>query len=177
MGRWRAGWVLAAVAAALMVAAACGGDEPEPAADGGTAGRTEATATPAQNTTGRPAVTVSTHPELGRILTDADGRTLYVFTRDQESTSTCYDQCEQLWPPLYAQSGTPAAGQGVTGRLGVTTRRDGRQQVTYDGKPLYYYQADQAPGDARGQGVNNVWFVVQVGQAAGGPSGTGSIDY
>ncbi|HEY8489671.1 MAG TPA: hypothetical protein VIO14_01630, partial [Dehalococcoidia bacterium] len=103
MGRWRVGWVLAAVlAATVTLAAACGGDdEDQPAAGGETAAGTEATATPAGGGAARTAVSVSEHPQLGRILTDAEGRALYVFTRDGENTSTCYDQCEQLWPPLY----------------------------------------------------------------------------
>lgn len=178
-------WVLMTVLALAAVAVACGDDE-----DGSTAeepsGGTAATATqPAQPTqpsggSARVTVTATNHPQLGRILTDADGKTLYVFTRDGENTSTCYDQCERTWPPLFADSGTPTAGEGVMGRLGVTTRRDGRQQVTYDGKPLYYYQADQAAGEARGQGVNGAWFVVQVNQAAGGAGqggGTTGYDY
>ena len=108
---------------------------------------------------GQTVVTVYDHPDLGPILADEQGRILYVFLRDEAGVSNCYDTCEQNWPVLLAQ-GRLVAGDGVAGRLGVTTRRDGTRQVTYDGMPLYYFVADQATGQANGQGVNGVWFVV-----------------
>ncbi|MBI3968074.1 MAG: hypothetical protein HY329_20745 [Chloroflexi bacterium] len=86
--------------------------------------------------------------------------TLYLFTRDQANVSNCYDQCAQLWPPLLIATGEPMAGPDVPGRLGLHTRRDGSRQVTYNGLPLYYYTPDTQPGDARGQNVGGVWFVV-----------------
>jgi predicted lipoprotein with Yx(FWY)xxD motif len=45
---------------------------------------------------------------------------------------------------------TPAAGPGLTGRLGIIHRSDGSTQVTYNGKPLYFYAGDVAPGDTNG---------------------------
>jgi predicted lipoprotein with Yx(FWY)xxD motif len=106
-------------------------------------------------------VQVSDHPELGKILTDANGRTLYLFTKDGENVSNCYDQCAVNWPPLLVGAGEePAAGPGLPGQLGTITRTDGGRQVTYNGMPLYYWAADSNPGDASGQGVGDVWFVV-----------------
>lgn len=107
----------------------------------------------------RTPVTVFDHPDLGPILADDQGRVLYVFLRDEAGVSNCYDVCEQNWPVLSVE-GVPAAGEGVTGTLGVMTRNDGTRQVTYEGMPLYYFVADQAAGQANGQGVNGVWFVV-----------------
>lgn len=109
-------------------------------------------------------VQVAEHPQLGRILVDARGRTLYVFLRDEPNVSNCYDQCAQTWPPLLLSgSEQPSAGPGVGGELGTTTRRDNTRQVTYNGMPLYFYVRDDDPGDAYGQGVGNVWFVVPPG--------------
>jgi predicted lipoprotein with Yx(FWY)xxD motif len=111
---------------------------------------------------GMPTVQVRMHPQYGNILTDPQGRTLYRFTRDQPNVSNCYDQCAQVWPPLTLDSGDPVLPPGVGGTLGVITRRDGSRQVTYNGMPLYYYAPDIAPGDTNGQGIGNVWFVVEV---------------
>lgn len=109
-------------------------------------------------------VQVSDHPELGMILTDGEGMTLYMYTRDAENVSSCYDQCAVNWPPLLVDEGAePVAGEGLTGELGVIDRTDGGRQVTYNGMPLYYWIQDSQPGDATGQGVGDVWFVISPG--------------
>jgi predicted lipoprotein with Yx(FWY)xxD motif len=57
--------------------------------------------------------------------------------------------------------GDPAAGEGVNeDRLSSITREDGSSQVTYNGWPLYYFVADEKPGDANGQDSGGRWFVV-----------------
>jgi predicted lipoprotein with Yx(FWY)xxD motif len=104
--------------------------------------------------------------DLGDILVDGDGNTLYVFEPDAQGASTCYDSCEGNWPPLV---GDVAAGDGVDGSLlGTAARTDGTDQVTYNGWPLYYFAHDAAPGDVNGQGVGDVWYVVSpAGDAVG----------
>lgn len=97
---------------------------------------------------------------LGNILTDQQGMTLYLFTRDKENLSVCYDRCATIWPPLLVGNVTPTLAEGLGGTLGTTLRNDGNYQVTYNGKPLYYYYTDTAPGDTKGQGVGNVWWVL-----------------
>jgi predicted lipoprotein with Yx(FWY)xxD motif len=57
-------------------------------------------------------------------------------------------------------TGTPTAPDGVTGKLGTTTRTDGSLQVTYNDQPLYFFVGDTKAGDTTGQGVGNVWYVV-----------------
>ena len=107
-------------------------------------------------------VRVANSEELGRFLVGADGMTLYLFTVDEEGVSNCYDQCAAAWPPLLVQTGEmPVPGFGVTGELGVTERTDGTLQVTYDGRPLYFWINDEEPGDTTGHEVNDVWFVVE----------------
>lgn len=92
-------------------------------------------------------------------LVDSQGFTLYTFAHDHEGESTCYDRCAEEWPPLTLESGAePTAGENVPGELGTVEREDGSMQVTYMGFPLYYYHEDEAPGDANGQGVADVWF-------------------
>jgi predicted lipoprotein with Yx(FWY)xxD motif len=97
--------------------------------------------------------------DLGEIVVDAEGRTLYMFLADESSESTCYDECEETWPPLTVD-GEPVAGEGVHGSLATSARTDGSTQVTLDGHPLYYFGADETPDDIKGQGVGDVWFVV-----------------
>jgi predicted lipoprotein with Yx(FWY)xxD motif len=98
--------------------------------------------------------------DLGEVLVDAEGMTLYLFTQDSEGTSACVDGCAEAWPPLVAD-GEPTAGDGVDAALlGTIERADGTTQVTYAGHPLYTYAADEAPGDTVGQGVGDVWYAV-----------------
>lgn len=99
--------------------------------------------------------------DLGEILVDDEGTTLYLFTPDAQGESTCYDDCEVNWPPL---TDGAEAGSGVDAAMvGSTTRSDGSEQVTYNGWPLYYFAGDVAPGETNGQGINDVWFVVSPG--------------
>ena len=147
---------VAGVALALsMGVSACGDDEPaEPAAD------EEEQAAPAE-----PATVQTADSGLGTILVDADGNTLYVFDADEDGTSTCYGECEDNWPPLTADA--PTAGEGADeSLLGTTERDDGSVQVTYDGRPLYFFAGDAAPGDTNGQAVGDVWWVVDAEGAA-----------
>ena len=97
---------------------------------------------------------------VGPYVTDAQGRTLYEFTRDQGTTSACVDNCLVTWPPYNQASGAPTLGPGLGGTVGVAVQADGRRQVTYNGKLLYYYRTDTGPGDTNGQNVGGVWFVV-----------------
>ncbi len=98
--------------------------------------------------------------EDGDFLVDAEGRTLYVFLNDQDGRSACTGECAENWPPLTVE-GEATAGEGVgEGELGTIEREDGDTQVTYHDRPLYYFAADKNPGDVKGQGVGDVWFVV-----------------
>ena len=96
--------------------------------------------------------------DLGDILTDADGITLYLFMPDAQGDPTCYDECADTWP---AFTGTVSAGAGLDASLlGTVVRTDGGEQVTYNGWPLYYFANDAAAGDTNGQGLNDIWWVV-----------------
>jgi len=142
----------ALVAALTVAAAACGGDD-EPS---GTVA-TEAPTTTATQEAGATTVAVA-NSRLGDILVDAEGRTLYVFTKDKGDQSACSGQCATNWPAL---TGSATAGTGVqAGLLSTSTQANGDTQVTYDGHPLYYFAGDAKPGDTNGQGVGDAWFVL-----------------
>ncbi|HKY14138.1 MAG TPA: hypothetical protein VJM33_04395 [Microthrixaceae bacterium] len=105
---------------------------------------------------------VTAGTQYGEIMIDAGtSLTVYVFTDDTDTTSTCVDACEGAWPPLTAPA---TAGDGVDADLiGTTTRPDGSEQATYNGHPLYTYAGDEAAGDTNGQGFGDKWFVVDAG--------------
>lgn len=118
------------------------------------------------------------HEEVGAYLTDAEGRSLYLFTRDEQGgPSTCYEQCAENWPPLIIE-GDAEAGEGTDASLlGTVVRDDGSTQVTYHGWPLYYFARDEAPGDRAGQGVGEVWYLVSPeGEAIGAADAEPSED-
>jgi predicted lipoprotein with Yx(FWY)xxD motif len=106
-----------------------------------------------------PTVQVRSDADLGDILVDPRGMTLYMFTKDDPGTSNCYDECATAWPPLTTDA-APTGPDAVAAGLDVTMRTDGSQQVTYNGAPLYYWFKDAQPGDTTGQNVGGVWFIV-----------------
>lgn len=135
-----------------------GGDDGMTATDDGTSSPTESpTGTPGGGAT----VQVRSHPEYGEILVGPNEMTLYMFDRDAqgEESSACTGGCENNWPPLSVDE-TPTAGDDVTAELATFQREDGGTQVTANGWPLYYYSGDESPGDANGQGVGEVWWVL-----------------
>jgi predicted lipoprotein with Yx(FWY)xxD motif len=149
---------LASIALALVLLAACGGEE-SPTTQ---APSPPATASPTGEASPEPtgALVESRSSDLGTIVADAEGMTLYFFLNDTGSESTCYDDCAANWP-AYATQGDPQAGTGIDASLlGTTTRTDGTVQVTYNGKPLYLFAGDESAGDTNGQGIGDVWFVV-----------------
>lgn len=105
--------------------------------------------------------------DLGSVLVDAEGMTLYAFTPDTAGTSTCYDDCATAWPPLLADDpAAVTAGAGLDASLLSTVdRTDGTKQVKYGDWPLYYFANDAAAGDTNGQGVGEKWYVVDAAGA------------
>ncbi|MFV9632911.1 hypothetical protein [Mycobacterium neumannii] len=92
--------------------------------------------------------------DLGEIIVDSTGRTLYVFSEDAPNEPTCYGKCADTWLPLLADA-DPAGGIGIDVASARTVpRRDGREQVTYRDHPLYRYAGDQTDRDANGQGLD-----------------------
>lgn len=90
------------------------------------------------------------------MLTDANGMTLYVFDKDTAGVSTCYDDCAAKWPPYLGTAEDKMAEDWA-----LIDRTDGTKQWTYDGKPVYFYIEDKAKGDAKGDGLGDVWHVIK----------------
>jgi predicted lipoprotein with Yx(FWY)xxD motif len=139
----------AAIAVSLLsigvLAAACSSNS-----SSSTTTTTSPTTTSASNATVRVAVV----PGVGSVLVDSAGRTVYQFSTDNQSSSTCTGACAAAWMPLVV-SGQPTAGAGLTASLIGTVRdADGRTQVTYNRWPLYTFIGDTATGQAHGQGLS-----------------------
>lgn len=113
--------------------------------------------------------------EYGTILVDADGMSLYMFDQDTqgEPMSACYDGCAQAWPPL-TMDGEVTGSDDVSAGLTTFERDDGSMQVAANGWPLYYYDSDEEPGDTKGQGANEVWWVLDASGTPKRPDSNGS---
>jgi predicted lipoprotein with Yx(FWY)xxD motif len=100
---------------------------------------------------------------LGTILVDAQGRTLYLFAKDNGPASACVGSCASAWPPVPV-AGTPGvSGAASAADLGVITGAGGARQLTYAGHPLYYFAGDSKPGQTNGQAISEFgakWFVL-----------------
>ncbi|MFJ2606447.1 SCO0930 family lipoprotein [Streptomyces sp. NPDC091279] len=104
---------------------------------------------------------VSQNAELGKMLTDGGGRTLYRFDDDtaEPPKSNCDGDCATAWPPVPADDATAGAGIDKA-LLGEVTRADGSKQLTIGGWPAYRYAKDIKSGDTVGQGVGGKWFAL-----------------
>ena len=162
------GWLgSAAVVAAVLVVAACGNSP---------GSGSSASASPSAGSGAASSGSTLKTTTIGgaTVLTNAKGFTLYSFAPDTKTASKCNGACAQIWPPV---QGPATAGHGVTGKPGTITRSDGATQATYNGHPLYTYAADTAPGQAKGNGINQsggVWHEVTAsGPAAAAASSSG----
>jgi predicted lipoprotein with Yx(FWY)xxD motif len=99
-------------------------------------------------------VSLASVSDLGMVLVDSKGYTLYDFHKDKGTKSSCNGACAEAWPPLTTE-GAPTVGNGAkASMLGTTTRDDGTEQVTYAGHPLYTFTGDKKPGEANGNDIS-----------------------
>jgi predicted lipoprotein with Yx(FWY)xxD motif len=139
------------VALAALIVAACGGSE-----------------SPASSSRAAPTISVK-----GGVLVDAGGKALYTPDQERSGRVRCTGECLTFWEPLQPGSGTPTASKDVTGKLATITRGDGSKQVTLDGRPLYRFSEDPAPGQVTGDGFEDdfagthfTWRAVRTSGAA-----------
>jgi len=138
--------------AAVVIAAGCGSSANGSAYSSGS--YSAAAVASAHRATGGARVGVASS-QLGRILVDSKGHTLYLFEKDKNRRSACYGPCATYWPPLLTH-GKPVARAGAKqSLLGTTRRSNGSQQVTYSGHPLYRFALDRKPGQTSGEGLQD----------------------
>jgi predicted lipoprotein with Yx(FWY)xxD motif len=171
---------IAALIASLALAA-CGGDEDgegsgQPASNAG--GQQSGDTAKGGGGSGQsgdggggaePGVTITTaDSQFGQVLFDRDERAIYFFDKETSDRSECYGECAVAWPPVLTDGAPEASGDANAKLLGTTERDDGATQVTYDGRPLYYY-VDDPRGEILCHGVEEfggVWLAVQPNGAA-----------
>jgi predicted lipoprotein with Yx(FWY)xxD motif len=150
--------LLAGAAALSLIALAVAG------CGGNSGSRPTAASGPPKTASGQIAtVGAQNEGNLGTIMVDSQGRTLYLFQKDSATKSACYGACAGIWPPL-RDSGKPSVGSGLNAALiGTVSRSDGMPQVTYNAHPLYMFSGDQKPGDTGGQGLTDFggrWYAL-----------------
>jgi predicted lipoprotein with Yx(FWY)xxD motif len=155
----------ALLAASAVTLAACGG------AASGTTTTTSGGGSPSPTASSGAGIHAAT-TSLGKVLVDANGRTVYLLTADGRDMSTCADDCLKFWPavaPGRAKLGVP---------VGSTTTPGGTRVATVAGQPVYTFANDQAPGDVNGEGLQEfggTWYAVSPsGQAVTGAAASGS---
>ena len=117
--------------------------------------------------------TVTVKGQSETVLTDGQGRTLYYFTADSATQSAVSSNLAKIWHPLlFTGSGGPTSSTSLTGKLNVLTDTNGNQ-VEYNGHPLYTFSGDTAPGQANGEGVAGMWYVVTPNLPVQGGGSTG----
>jgi predicted lipoprotein with Yx(FWY)xxD motif len=154
--------------AVALVLGACGDDSPSAAGEGA-ADRSPRTSAEPSAQAPEPSAKPRTgtrikvgDSEFGSMLFGPRDQAIYIFERDPKGKTVCYGECARAWPPVLTK-GAPRAAKGVrSSLLGTVRRRGGKRQVTYAGKPLYYY-AHEGPGEVRCHNVNlngGFWWVV-----------------
>jgi predicted lipoprotein with Yx(FWY)xxD motif len=163
----------AAVVPALILSA-CGDDD---------SNNSSSTTTSSNSQSGQSDSVDVASSDLGNILVDSQGRTLYLFLKESGTTSECSGECANDWPPVTTK-GTPMTGTGADASMvGTTTRSDGTTQVTYNGHPVYRFEGDKKAGDTNGEGLvafGAAWYALSpagdqvTGSASSSSSGSGS---
>nr|WP_240947836.1 hypothetical protein [Planosporangium mesophilum] len=152
--------------AAVLSATACGSPDPIEVA-------APASPLPAAEIRGTAVLRAENLPQVGAVVVDGGGYTLYRFDRDsaRPPKSTCLEDCWMKWPPVIDTGDLRLEGidQGLVGSV---VRPDSTRQVTIGGWPVYRYAGDAAPGETKGHGVGNTWFAVTPqGRKATGSTG------
>ena len=163
--RWRL--KLASVIAAVVVIAACGSSSKTASKYSTTASTSTSTSSEVTTTTAAAASSgatlgTATNSTIGQqILVDSSGRTVYLFMPDGSSkTTTVPAAIKANWPPVKSTA-TPTVGAGLDqSKVAADMQADGSDQVAYGGHLLYTFAGDKAAGDAKGQGLGGVWYVL-----------------
>jgi predicted lipoprotein with Yx(FWY)xxD motif len=154
--------------AALLAFAGCGSSDNSNSggAYGGGGGESTSKPTSTGSSGGGTAavITSANATQVGRVLVDSKGFTVYDFHKDKGGKPSCYGACAKGWPPVITE-GKPQTGEGaMSSKLGTVERSDGTMQVTYAGHPLYTFVEDKKPGEANGNDVSAFgaeWYALQ----------------
>ena len=140
-----------------LAVAGCGGSSDssgESAYGGSESTATNKSASSESGGGGAATIAVASVGDLGKVLVDSKGFTLYYFKKDKGGKSACYGACAEGWPPLTTEGAAKGMGGVQASKLDTTKRKDGTMQVTYAGWPLYTYVVDKKPGEANGNDID-----------------------
>ncbi|HEY2563579.1 MAG TPA: hypothetical protein VGI44_07685 [Acidimicrobiales bacterium] len=117
--------------------------------------------------------TISTakNAKVGTYL--VSGKTVYTL----QGGKPCSAACLKFWPAVTLPAGVtkPQAGAGVTAaKLGTKKTSTGALQVTYGGKPLYFFVGDTSAGQVNGNVTDKFGKWTAVVTAKSTSSGSGS---
>lgn len=175
MTRTRSTTLLASATVAVVAALAVGG------CGSSSGSNTSRSSAPPKTANGQSATVGVANENLGNILVDSQGRTLYLFRSDSGTNSACTGACAIDWPPLRATDKPTVGGGAAASIVATSARSDGKPQVTYNGHPLYLFSGDQKPGDTNGEGVNafgGLWYALSsAGNQIVGSAPTPAIGY
>ncbi|HET6986084.1 MAG TPA: hypothetical protein VFI00_05685 [Kribbella sp.] len=146
----RLGGVIGVAVLGLAGLTACGGGDDSSSGTAPAASRAE---------TGAKLATADV-ADLGTVVVDGNGRTVYVFDKDAPGKSNCEGDCLAEWPAVAAGDGTPQLDGIDASQVSTITRSDGSKQLAIVGLPLYLFASDTKAGEAKGQAVGGVWWVV-----------------
>lgn len=150
-------------AAVAVLAAACASGSSSTGAGGSTATGAPAGGASSSGASASGMVIKTASSSGGTILTDGQGRAVYLWSKDSNGTSACSGACAGAWPPVTPSGTVTASGSAKASDLGTITRSDGTKQVTYNGHALYYFSGDSGSGTASGQGSDSFgakWWLV-----------------
>jgi predicted lipoprotein with Yx(FWY)xxD motif len=109
-------------------------------------------------------IKIADNAKVGRYLTDANGRALYLFTKDKKDSSTCTGKCAKAWPAYTeAQATTGSDASLDKAKISTIARPGGMSQVSYNGHPLYLFDGDKTATDINGQDKKSFggeWYLV-----------------
>lgn len=172
MNTWRNASLAVTAAAVLALTTACGQDQGDQTPNGQAVGAANPAApgdgyggygsdSGGEAAAAKPAgqLAVFDSPDIGEVVTDSAGLTLYRFDKDtaKPPKSNCEGDCAKVWPVVAAGGATAAPGVDPS-LIGEVTRADGSKQLTIDGWPMYRYAKDTKAGDVNGQGVGGTWY-------------------
>src|SRR6201996_802516 len=154
---WAATGATAAMAGLALLLTACGSSGSNTNAGAAYSGSGMG-ASPSSSAMAGPTATLTIKAtSIGQVLTNAQGDTLYWYSKDtKDGPSTCTGSCATAWPMVAGQA-VAASGVKLAGELGTVTDAGGVMQATYNGYPLYTYAGDKTPGQTAGNGEGGVW--------------------
>ncbi|HEX5608667.1 MAG TPA: hypothetical protein VFX45_01085 [Solirubrobacterales bacterium] len=135
-----------------MALAGCGGDSSDETSDSNVA-----------------VIQLEPVPGVGKVLVNADGKTLYRSTYDLkwDTVTHCNGGCTKIWKPELTAT-KPDPGPGIEAfKLGTLKRKDGTLQATYDGWPLYSYSRE-GPRESKGLALlsaGQTWYALEGAKA------------